>query len=427
MSKSYFSCVALVLLVVPLLLAACTPATSSTLPVATSFPAKTYGLAQLTPQQFRAAYGITALHSKGFTGKGQTIVVIDSFGSPTLQTDMDAYDQRYQLPPITIQVLSPLGTVPFNTSDKDMLGWAGETELDVQMIHTVAPDAAIVVMTSPVSETEGTIGLPEFRQLETYAVQHHLGTIVSQSWGVSEVTLTDKAGRDELALWDAFYQQATTQEHVTFFTGSGDNGATDYKDLKATQLSPTATTSFPSDNQWVTAAGGTTLSADATASSFREAAWSGSGGGFSAFYPTPTFQQTLPSAVQKQLNGKRGVPDVAGSADPRSGLIINFGGDFRVIGGTSAAAPFWAGLMAIANQMAGHPLGYINPALYKLGASSAYTHDFHDITAGNNSVNTSTVSVPGYPAVAGWDPVTGLGSPVADTLLPDLINMVDGK
>ena len=96
-------------------------------------------------------------------------------------------------------------------------------------------------------------------------------------------------------------------------------------------------------------------------------------------------------------------------------------GHWTQIGGTSASAPIWAGLMAIANQMAGHPLGLINPGLYKLAQSSTYTQDFHDITIGNNSVREKGVQVQSYTAAPGWDPVTGLGSPNAEKLIPDLI------
>jgi subtilase family serine protease len=130
--------------------------------------------------------------------------------------------------------------------------------------------------------------------------------------------------------------------------------------------------------------------------------------------------------VQALLNHRRGVPDVAGDADPDTGLAVYLPGGWTLGGGTSASAPLWAAFMAIANQMAGHPLGFINPALYKLAASSAYTQDFHDITAGNNSVDNNRVQVQGYPAVQGWDPVTGLGTPNAEKLLPDLIATING-
>jgi len=371
------------------------------------------------------AYGVQSLIERGFTGKGQTIVDIVSYGSPTLQQDMDVFDKQFGLPPITIKVLSPLGRVPFNPTVKDMLGWAGETELDVQIIHAIAPDAAIVVLTSPVDETEGTVGLPEFRQLEQYAVTNHLGSIISQSFGASEVTLNNTDGRQEIQKWDAFFKQATTQHGITFFASSGDGGATDYADLQMTKLSPTPTTSFPTDDPWVTSVGGTTLHRNGTA--FQENAWSMSGGGFSSFFTTPSYQQTLPASVQNLLKHQRGVPDIAGNADPNTGLAIYTGGGWTLGGGTSASAPLWAAFMAIANQMAGHPLGFINPALYKLAMSNAYTQDFHDITVGNNSVNSHDLHVHGYPAMQGWDPITGLGTPVADKLLPDLIAATNNK
>jgi subtilase family serine protease len=343
---------------------------------------------------------------------------------------MDVFDKQFGLPPITIKIMSPLGTVPFDPTIKDMPGWAEETTLDVQIIHALAPDAGIVVLTSPVDETEGTIGLPEFRQLEQYAIANHLGNIISQSFGASEVTLNNAAGQQEIQKWDAFFKQATTQQGITFFASSGDGGATDYVDLQATQLSPVPTTSFPTDDPWVTSTGGTTLLRNGT--SFQETAWSLSGGGFSSFFSTPSYQQTLPASVQNQLNHRRGVPDIAGDADPATGMAIySANGGWTLGGGTSASAPLWAAFMAIADQMAGHPLGFINPALYKLAASDAYAHDFNDITTGDNTKtffdkNGKPVTVHGYPAVQGWDPITGLGTPIVDKLLPDLIATMHG-
>src|SRR6266851_4180684 len=378
-----------------------------------------------TPYDLRVAYSVQSLLERGYTGKGQTIVDIVSYGSPTLQQDMDVFDQQFGLPPITIKVLSPLGTKPVDKPTvKDTAGWADETTLDVQIIHSIAPDAGIVVLTSPVNETEGTIGLPEFRQLEQYAVTNHLGNIISQSFGASEVTLNNTAGKQEIQKWDAFFKQATTQQGITFFAASGDNGATDYTDLQATKLSPTPTTSFPTDDPWVTSVGGTSLQRDGTA--FQEIAWDRSGGGFSSFFATPAYQQALPASVQNQLKQGRGVPDVAGDADPRTGLAIYTSG-WELGGGTSASAPLWAAFMAIADQMAGHPLGFINPALYKLATSSSYAQDFHDITIGDNTVDVNdTTQVQGYPAVQGWDPITGLGTPDAEKLLTGLVAAING-
>ncbi len=370
-----------------------------------------------TPQVFRAAYGVDKLIQQGFTGKGQTIIDIVSFGSPTLQQDMDVYDKQFDLPPVNLEIIAPLTNVKPYDPHGDRPGWAGETTLDVEVIHAIAPDAKIVVLVSPVAETEGTIGLPEFLELEQYVIDHKLGNIVSQSWAASELTLEDTAGQKKLQQWKNFYQKTATQEGMTYLSSSGDNGATDYKDINGKIIASVPTTGFPTDSPWVTSVGGTTLIR--TGSTFSEQAWDNSGGGFSRFYKTPDYQQTLPATDQQQLQGRRGVPDVAGAANPSTGLVIYQAGQWQMVGGTSAAAPLWAGIVALANQMAGHPLGFINPALYKLGESSTYARDFRDITVGNNT-NTAA-NVRGYPAVTGWDPVTGWGAPLADNLVPDLI------
>jgi subtilase family serine protease len=381
------------------------------------------GLSQMqscqTPHSLRIAYGVESLVEHGFTGKGQTIIDIESFGSPTLQKDVDVFDRQFGLPAIKIKIMSPLGTVPYDPSNQDMFNWASGTAQDVEIMHAIAPDAGIVVLTSPISETQGTIGLPQFRQLIQHAIDHHLGNIISFSWGASEATLKDQAGRQELQKWDALLQQATTQQGITFFDGTGISGATDYEDLKATKLSPTPTIDFPSDEPWVTSVGGTTLLNKGQ--SAQESAWSSSGGGFSAFFPMPVYQQTLPASVQNLSKNRRGEPDVSADADPFTGMAYYYNGSWSQAGGTSASSLLWAALGAIANQMAGHPLGFINPGLYKVEESSAYTQAFHDIKVGNNDFYSNGKKVKGYAAVPGWDPVTGWGSPNAEVLLPALV------
>jgi subtilase family serine protease len=376
----------------------------------------------LTPYTIREAYGVEPLAEQGWTGKGQTVIDVVSFGSPTLQQDMKVYDQTFNLPPVNLQIMSPLHEAQ-SGSQKDISGWAGETTLDVQIIHAIAPDAKIVVLTSPVDETEGTIGLPEFRQLVQYALNNKLGYIFSQSWGASELTLQNKAGQQELQKWNTLFQQATTQQKATFFSSSGDEGATDYADLNAQQVAKVPTTSFAADSPWVTAVGGTTILPQGN-NTFTERVWNSgdgaSGGGFSRFYAEPSYQKTLPNSMQNELQNRRGVPDVAAAADPSTGLAIYEDGQWTMAGGTSAAAPVWAGIMAIANQRAGHPLGFINPTLYKLAAGSSYNQDFHDITEGDNHYAPTNVS--GYSAAPGWDPTTGLGTPKANKLIPDLIS-----
>ncbi len=369
-----------------------------------------------TPYRFQLAYGLRSLLDKGYTGKGQTIIDIVSFGSPTLQKDMDVFSQQFGLPQTTIQVISPLNVKEYDPRG-DKPGWASETTLDVQIIHAIAPDAKIVVLQSPVAETEGTIGLPEFRQLEQYVIDHKLGNIISQSWGASELTLQDSASQRELKLWNDLFQNGTTRHGITYFSSSGDAGATDYADLDGKQLAQVQTTSFAPDSPWVTSVGGTTLLQKN--GTFTERGWSGSGGGFSKFYQTPDYQKSLPASTQQQFNNRRGVPDVSAAADPYTGLAFYQAGAWSVAGGTSASAPLWSGIAAIANQVAGHPLGFINPALYKLAASGTYAQDFRDVTVGDNS--NPAARVKGFPAAQGWDPITGLGSPNAEKLIPDLI------
>jgi subtilase family serine protease len=376
-----------------------------------------------TPDELRAAYGVTPLQRQDHTGAGQTVVVIECFGNPDLQEDLRVFDERYGLPPVDVVQAAPLGTAPFDEHDPLMASWTRETSLDVEIIHAIAPGARIVVLTSPVAENQGTSGLPEFLQLEQYAVDRQIGAIISQSWGASEVTLADAAGRAEVARWDAFFRRATQERGITFFASSGDHGATDYGDTAMKRMASAPTVSFPASDPWVTSVGGSSLVR--TGDTFAETGWSGSGGGASAFFARPEYQASLALHASSLATGTRGVPDVSASADRASGLGYYARGEWRAGWGTSASAPLWAGLAAIANQMAGRPLGFLNPALYHLADSSTYRQDFHDLSAGNNTFIGWGVVVLGYEAAPGWDPVTGLGTPNAATLLPDLIRAVE--
>src|SRR6266700_2874152 len=263
-----------------------TPASASTSGQCPQELSKEAGPGCLTPLDLRLAYGIQPLLDKGFTGKGQTVIDIVSFGSPTLQEDMQVFDRQFGLPAADVQVISPLN-VPESDPNRDKNGWAGETTLDVQIIHAIAPDAKIVVLVSPVAETEGTIGLPEFRQLEQYVIDHKLGNIVSQSWGASELTLQDGQGKQEMQKWNDLLQKATTQQGITYFSSSGDHGSTDFADMQSHHLGSVPTTGFAADSPWITAVGGTTLVR--SGSTFNEQVWNdgadaASGGGFSQFY-----------------------------------------------------------------------------------------------------------------------------------------------
>jgi subtilase family serine protease len=400
--------------------------TSPGAPNATETASVDNGGGAYTPQQIRAAYDITPLYEQGNQGQGQTIIFIESYGSPTLRPDLAVFDKQYGLPDPNLQIIAPLGTVAYNSKQPDMATWQVETALDVEGAHAVAPKANLVVLTSPVDETEGIQGLPQFLQLYQYAVAHHLGTIFTNSWVASDASLQDAAGQEEIAAWEAFLQQAVPQDHLTIFGGSGDWGGTqcltyDQNAGKCTKWPDALTSGFPADSPYVTGVGGTSLSM--AGNSYHETVWNrydASGGGLSALFKRPNFQSGLPASVQIQLAGQRGVPDVSAAADPAHNLAIYSGGQWQITGGTSAASPFWAGVAAIANQVAGRPLGWLNPALYKIGESAQYSSAFRDITSGNNDFHVDGQSF-GYQAAPGWDLTTGWGSPDVAKLIPLLI------
>jgi subtilase family serine protease len=379
----------------------------------------------LSPYILRTVYGIEPLIDKGFTGEGQTIIDLTSFDSPTLQQDVEVFDQTFNLPPANVQVISPLHK-PQADPDNNKAAWAIGSIQDVEILHAIAPGAKIILLESPVAETEGTFGLPEFRKLLQYAITHQLGNIVSLRWDASELTLQNTQGQQELGLWNDLFQQGTTQDHITYFASSGSNGAADVG-ADGQNMATVRTVGFPGDSPWVTSVGGTSLTVTSAGLTLFEKAWSdagdgnSSGGGFSHIYPMSSYQKLLPLATQQQFNNQRGIPDVSADEDPNTGLAIYATGHWYLAGGNSAT-PIWAGIQAIANQMAGRPLGFINPGLYKLAAGTTYQQDFYDVTEGNNDYlsNGQTV-VQGYSAAPGWDPVTGLGTPNARKLIPDLI------
>ncbi len=373
-----------------------------------------------SPQEIQNAYDLTPLLNAGYTGAGQTIIIIDSFGSPTIANDLSTFDAGYGLPaPPSFTVLAPLGTVPFDPSDSDQVGWASETTLDVEWAHALAPGAGIVLLTSPVSETEGVQGLPEFLQLEQYALDHHLGKIISQSWGATENTLFDPAGLRVMADFERFYLRAAL-ENVTILSSTGDSGSANIN--ISGNYYPFPTVEFPASSPLVTAVGGTSLSADTNGNYQSETVWNdahgASGGGVSQHFGEPLYQYLLPASVQKELHHHRGIPDVAYNADPGTPILVykSFAGTpgYYTIGGTSEGVPQWAGIIADGNQLAGHPLGLLNLRLYLLRGMG-----FHDVTAGNNNLH----GVPGYNAATGWDLATGWGSPDVSVLLPRLVKL----
>ena len=375
-----------------------------------------------SPQEMQNAYSLTPVLQAGYTGKGQTIVIIDSFGSPTAAADLKKFDTDYGLPdPPSFRALAPLGSVPFDPNNADMVGWAEETSLDVQWAHAMAPGASIVLLTSPVSETEGVQGMPQFLALEVYALEHNLGKIISQSWAATENTLFTAEGRKVLDSFNAFYLYAALR-HVTVFASSGDSGVAN-PDVNG-NIYPFPTVGFPASSPWVTAVGGTSLYADANGNYQSETTWNdthgATGGGVSQYFREPDYQEdNLPQVDRTLLKHHRGLPDIAYNADPATSVPVYLGfraqPGYALFGGTSEGSPQWAGLIADANQMAGHPLGFLNSKLYRLGSHKA-AEVFHDITTGNNTQD----NIPGYTATAGWDAATGWGSPIADKLFAAL-------
>ena len=376
-----------------------------------------------SPQEMQNAYSVTPLLQAGYNGAGQTIVIIDSFGSPTIENDLKVFDAGYGLPdPPSFTVISPLGTVPFNPLSKAHVDWALETTLDVEWAHAMAPGAAIVLLTSPVNETQGIQGLPEFLSLEQYALDHHLGQIISQSWGTAENTLFTPAGLQVMNSFQTLYEKAAQQD-VTVLASSGDTGTSNIETNGQPYSSPTV--DFPASSPFVTAVGGTSLSADTSGTYQSEIVWNNStgasGGGVSQQFGEPSFQNSLPASVQATLAGHRGIPDVAYNADPNTAVLVyaSFYLDpkyhgYYAIGGTSEGAPQWAGMIADLNQLNGHPLGFLNPLLYTAAANS--TQAFHDVTTGNNGFN----GIQGYSAAAGWDFATGWGTPIVSGLVAQL-------
>ena len=374
----------------------------------------TYQSPCYSPKEMQTAYGVSALLADGIDGAGQTILIVDAYGSPTIAADLAQFDADYGLAdPPSLEVVSPLGTVPFDPNNGDMQGWAFETTLDVEWAHAMAPGAKIVLLTTPVSETEGTTGMPEMIAVETYALDHHLGKVISQSWGATENTLFDAAGKKVIADFERLYARAR-REHVTVFAAAGDNGTAN-EEIDGTTFYTFPTVGYPASSPNVTCVGGTSLTADVNGNWQSEVVWNGYGagaGGVSQYFAEPVWQDFLPRADQKLLARHRGIPDVSYNADPVTSIMIYISipglqPGYYGIGGTSAGSPQWAGIAADFNQLAGRPLGFLNGKLYALGALGALAPLTHDITVGNNAYN----GVPGYDATPGWDLASGWGTP----------------
>jgi subtilase family serine protease len=368
----------------------------------------------VSPEQIRSLYGVTGLLNRGITGKGRTIAIIDSYGDPTIRSDLHTFDKAFGFSDPQLTVAAPLGSSAPTTADGKL--WYLETALDVEWAHVIAPGAKILLLTSPVNETEGTIGMPQFLKLLRYA-RSHGADVVSQSWAVTEQTLMTKKGRSVVSQFHNFYN-AASKAGISFTGGAGDSGTMGL-DMSLTNSYPTRQGQFPASDPHVLAVGGTTISAG-TDGSLSEVAWTLGGTGLSKFFAEPSYQKVLPAGVQKLLAGRRGYPDVAYDAAPESGVPIVVNGQWLRSGGTSSGTPQWAGILALADQSAGKRLGDVHTSLYAIAGSSRYHKDFHDITSGIIKDPPEVTAAP-FHAAAGWDLATGLGTPNAVQLVPDLV------
>ncbi|MFF3991362.1 S8 family serine peptidase [Streptomyces sp. NPDC001797] len=376
-----------------------------------------------TPLQYRTAYDLNALYRKGVTGKGRTIVIVDSYGSPTVQHDLDVYSKQFGLPSTKVKVVK-WGHVPaFDPKNPDMTGWAGETTLDVEMAHAVAPAAKIVVVETAVSETEGTTGLPEMMDAEKYMIDHGVGDVISQSFGATENTFPGFAKGDFSSIRKLRYAfQDANRKKVTVLAASGDGGATDLQADGKTYYKKRVN-SWPSSDPLVTSVGGTQLHLDDKGNRVKPDSvyndYGSGGGGQSHVFTRPSFQ----NGVKKVVGTRRGTPDISMSAAVNGGAWIYSSFDptatgWDVSGGTSEATPLFAGIVALADQAAGHRLGNIQKRLYDL---SSYRSKLTGVVDVNDGTDNSYQGVTGYKAVNGYDLATGVGTVDALRFVPALV------
>ncbi|HTB79391.1 MAG TPA: chitobiase/beta-hexosaminidase C-terminal domain-containing protein [Opitutaceae bacterium] len=321
-------------------------------------PLASAGPTGYTPQQLRHAYGFDQL---GTTGSGQIIAIVDAYGSPTMQADLNTFCTAFGIPSTTVAIYYPQGQPAVNS------GWGSETSLDVEWAHAIAPGATIALIAAKSDSTADLFAAVD------YAVS--LGAKqVSMSWGGSE-----------------FSTEASSDFHfnvpgVAFFASAGDDGAG---------------AESPASSPFVVGVGGTTLHLDSSSNISSETVWSGSGGGLSAYEPIPSYQAGWLSG------SKRGIPDVAYDADPNTGVpIYQTGAGWAQFGGTSMSAPQWAALFALANSLRAQSIGSAPGALYSL-ANANYSGYFRDITSGSN----------GHAAGPRYDLATGLGTPLGNQLV----------
>jgi len=365
-----------------------------------------------SPGDLARLYDLTPSANRGLDGSGQTVALIEFAGyNPA---DLTVYASTFGLSPGTVEPVP----VSDGTDTGGQLGGGSqaEVELDIDVVHAVAPQAHILVYEAPNSEN-GALAM------WNKVVADDRASVISTSWGAPESVIPPDAA-DGFDAMNTILEEAAAQGQ-TVLAASGDRGAYDAAgDKDATDAQQGAlSVDFPASSPWVTGVGGTTLDLGSGGGYGGETAWSdpartpavGSGGGVSRAYTRPDYQRDL-GAAAAGTSPMRQVPDVAADADARTGYAIytlpdekNASAQWLLVGGTSAAAPLWAGIVALTSQDRGRRLGFLNPGLYALGARGSAA--FHDITSGDNLY---------YSAGPGWDFTTGWGSPDAAVLIDSL-------
>jgi subtilase family serine protease len=383
-----------------------------------------------TPAQLRAAYDLAPLYADGNDGTGQTVAIIDSFGSPTIQSDLDVFSDTYGLPHTTVDTIAPSGPIPpFDPTNPDMIGWAQESTLDVEAVHLVAPGAHILLVETPVAETEGVTGFPEMINAENFVIDNHLANVITQSFGATEQSFADPG--DLLALRSAYMNAAANG--VTVMASTGDGGTANAM-ADGSCCFPFPTVNWPASDPLVTAVGGTLLTLNQSGARIKpDNAWGdafgATGGGVSAIFDRPDYQAGL--AVK---GTGRAIPDISMSAAVKGAMIVYYSFQpgrvgFHLFGGTSEASPLFAGVVALAAQRVGHGLGPINAALYAMAGHAG--SGIVDVIGRSNAASFidsggNLVNVRGWFAHKGYDLSTGLGTVDAAQFVPALAAAAGG-
>jgi kumamolisin len=362
----------------------------------------------LTPPELLRTYDADSLAAAGNTGKGQTIVFFEIDGFR--QSDLDFWADKAHLSRFTPVVIGGQPDKP-----------GGETPMDLEVAHAIAPDAKLVVVNA--LAFGGSNSYAKAGQMYQLMDRQFPGAVWSTSLGIGCDRIAKAA---DLAPVE-FAVQVAESHGTSAFMSSGDTAGLECKSFNGDWSTPpddsdqglNAVGSVPA----MTDVGGTTLTTDSSGRWISEASWfdspmsQGTGGGVSRLFPRPTWQHTVSSAWDAT---HRLTPDVAAVADPFSGVKIYMDGDWFTGGGTSQSAPIWAALTALMNQFlvenGGHPIGSMNPLLYRLAAGAARPA-FHDVIVGGNAI---------YEAVPGYDLVTGLGTPHTDNLVHDILDIQKG-